>query len=100
MSPPPLSLQDKVVQAIIVWPFMALISIPLCEAASVLPYCLSTPPGLAHIHTCLPALTILMIFENWMVANPQIGTTATHYWSVPLTASVFTVFFLRWWWHS
>lgn len=100
MNRRPLSLREKVIQTVAIWLAMAVVSIPLWDAVTLLPFCLLTPPGPADVHICLPVLTIVQTFENWMGAKRDIGPVAAHYWPVPMIASAFTVLFVRWWWRS
>jgi hypothetical protein len=100
MSHCPPSLQEKVVQAVATWFAMAIVSIPLWDAVTVLPFCWSTPPGPADIHICLPVLAIFQMFENWLGVKRDIGSLALHYWPVVPIASAFTALLLHSWWRD
>lgn len=93
-----MSRREKIIQAAATWLAMAVVSIPLCDAISNLPFCLFTPPGLAEIHICLPVVTIVSALENWLGPKRDFGSIVAHYWPVSLTASAFTVLLLRSWW--
>lgn len=100
MSVPSLSRREKIVQAGATWLAMAIVSIPLWNAVSALPYCWSRPPGSADIHICVPLVALLVTFEYWLGAKSDIGSIAAHYWPVVPIASALTTLLLRSWWRD
>lgn len=101
MSRRPLSCQEKVTQAIVLWLPTSLLSIPLWDLTLTL-FQSFRAERLAHALMDVflnPFGTLFgLMYIFWLVAEDGIGSIAEHYWPAVLIASAFTAWILSHWW--
>lgn len=91
---PPLSPPEKLAVIAIVWGCMVIVSIPLQEAVSAVPFCWATRTSIAQFSVCLPTISLVASVIYWLEAERDMMSIVAHYWPAGLMASVFTTMLL------
>jgi hypothetical protein len=87
-------LWSKALIALVLWTSLSLLSIPLWEAAWLLPHCFWPPSALLELHRCPTGLMMGMILLVWMHAEDGVGSLVARYWPAIMIASAFSIWVL------